>query len=83
MLLTPNADWGGEGSLGCGIGYGYLHRIPEIHIASQDPSDPEIGCVVSDFPDGGKEVESGLKATPANTAVGGIPEEGYADVRCM
>ena len=20
--------WGGEGSLGCGIGYGYLHRIP-------------------------------------------------------
>ena len=28
VLLTPNSDWGGEGSLGCGIGYGYLHRIP-------------------------------------------------------
>jgi len=26
--LTPNSAWGGEGSLGCGIGYGYLHRIP-------------------------------------------------------
>ncbi|CAF2751267.1 unnamed protein product [Rotaria sp. Silwood2] len=26
--LTPNIGWGGEGSLGCGIGYGYLHRIP-------------------------------------------------------
>jgi hypothetical protein len=28
VLLTPNTAWGGEGSLGCGIGYGYLHRIP-------------------------------------------------------
>ena len=28
VLLTPNFGWGGEGSLGCGIGYGYLHRIP-------------------------------------------------------
>uniref|UniRef100_A0A1A8HQ02 Golgi reassembly stacking protein 2, 55kDa n=1 Tax=Nothobranchius kuhntae TaxID=321403 RepID=A0A1A8HQ02_NOTKU len=28
VVITPNSDWGGEGSLGCGIGYGYLHRIP-------------------------------------------------------
>lgn len=28
ITLTPNNGWGGEGSLGCGIGYGYLHRIP-------------------------------------------------------
>lgn len=28
VLITPNQTWGGEGSLGCGIGYGYLHRIP-------------------------------------------------------
>jgi len=28
ITLTPNIGWGGEGSLGCGIGYGYLHRIP-------------------------------------------------------
>ncbi len=28
ISLTPNIGWGGEGSLGCGIGYGYLHRIP-------------------------------------------------------
>ncbi|KAI8435006.1 hypothetical protein MSG28_003444 [Choristoneura fumiferana] len=25
---TCRESWGGEGSLGCGIGYGYLHRIP-------------------------------------------------------
>lgn len=28
VSITPNTAWGGEGSLGCGIGYGYLHRIP-------------------------------------------------------
>lgn len=28
VTITPNAKWGGEGSLGCGIGFGYLHRIP-------------------------------------------------------
>ncbi|XP_026507896.1 Golgi reassembly-stacking protein 1 isoform X2 [Terrapene carolina triunguis] len=28
LFVTPNGAWGGEGSLGCGIGYGYLHRIP-------------------------------------------------------
>lgn len=26
--IIPNSSWGGEGSIGCGIGYGYLHRIP-------------------------------------------------------
>uniref|UniRef100_A0A2P2I2L7 Golgi reassembly-stacking protein 2-like n=1 Tax=Hirondellea gigas TaxID=1518452 RepID=A0A2P2I2L7_9CRUS len=28
VTVTPDSHWGGEGSLGCGIGYGYLHRIP-------------------------------------------------------
>ena len=36
ITLTPNLGWGGEGSLGCGIGYGYLHRIP-IRTASSPP----------------------------------------------
>ncbi|XP_056276915.1 Golgi reassembly-stacking protein 1a isoform X3 [Pseudoliparis swirei] len=30
VVVTPNGAWGGEGSLGCGIGYGYLHRIPAL-----------------------------------------------------
>ncbi|XP_017279943.1 Golgi reassembly-stacking protein 2 [Kryptolebias marmoratus] len=33
VVITPNSDWGGEGSLGCGIGYGYLHRIPTQRLA--------------------------------------------------
>lgn len=28
VIITPNTKWGGEGSLGAGIGFGYLHRIP-------------------------------------------------------
>lgn len=28
VTIKPNSHWGGEGALGCGIGYGYLHRIP-------------------------------------------------------
>ena len=34
VILTPNSTWGGDGSIGCGIGYGYLHRIPVEEIAS-------------------------------------------------
>ncbi|XP_042657730.1 Golgi reassembly-stacking protein 1 isoform X1 [Tyto alba] len=35
VVVTPNGAWGGEGSLGCGIGYGYLHRIPTQSIISK------------------------------------------------
>lgn len=28
VTIVANSKWGGEGALGCGIGYGYLHRIP-------------------------------------------------------
>uniref|UniRef100_A0A3B4B6M2 Uncharacterized protein n=1 Tax=Periophthalmus magnuspinnatus TaxID=409849 RepID=A0A3B4B6M2_9GOBI len=38
VVVTPNGAWGGEGSLGCGIGYGYLHRIP----VQDDAPTPEL-----------------------------------------
>lgn len=40
VTITPNSKWGGEGSLGCGIGYGYLHRIP-IRVLPTAGSPPE------------------------------------------
>nr|XP_046263565.1 Golgi reassembly-stacking protein 1a isoform X2 [Scatophagus argus] len=41
VMVTPNGAWGGEGSLGCGIGYGYLHRIPaHPNTSTADPSNP-------------------------------------------
>lgn len=55
VVVTPNGAWGGEGSLGCGIGYGYLHRIPtrplgpnilseSVHqsTVTQDGNNPEL-----------------------------------------
>lgn len=40
ISLTPNIGWGGEGSLGCGIGYGYLHRIPLLRTSSPPVTKP-------------------------------------------
>ncbi|XP_055869868.1 Golgi reassembly-stacking protein 2-like [Biomphalaria glabrata] len=34
VTITPNGAWGGKGSLGCNIGYGYLHRIPKCQFPS-------------------------------------------------
>jgi len=34
VSIIPNKDWGGNGSLGCDVGYGYLHRIPCISESS-------------------------------------------------
>lgn len=41
IFVTPNGAWGGEGSLGCGIGYGYLHRIPTQSAVPKKK--PEVG----------------------------------------
>jgi hypothetical protein len=34
-VVHPREGWGGEGLLGCGIGFGYLHRLP--HTARRTP----------------------------------------------
>lgn len=48
VTITPNSKWGGEGSLGCGIGYGYLHRIP-IRVLPADAAKmvPPTGAALS------------------------------------
>lgn len=30
VLIMPTRGWGGAGLLGCGVGYGLLHRLPEF-----------------------------------------------------
>ncbi|CAL8106596.1 unnamed protein product [Calicophoron daubneyi] len=40
VRLCPNSHWGGQGLLGCDIGYGYLHRIP-THRAFPTDLNPE------------------------------------------
>ena len=31
VRIRPTTNWGGSGLLGCGVGYGLLHRLPAIH----------------------------------------------------
>lgn len=49
--ITPNHSWGGQGSLGCGIGYGYLHRIPIRNSSAPNenaysPSTPMVSIII-------------------------------------
>lgn len=39
-ILVPNRNWGGEGLLGCGVGYGLLHRISKPQDRTRLP--PEV-----------------------------------------
>ncbi|KAK7144217.1 hypothetical protein R3I94_010592 [Phoxinus phoxinus] len=67
VVITPNGAWGGEGSLGCGIGYGYLHRIPtrpfeegkKIIFPGHTPSEP-----ASPLKDGFTEVQLSAVTPP-------------------
>ncbi|XP_036396765.1 Golgi reassembly-stacking protein 2-like isoform X2 [Megalops cyprinoides] len=79
VVITPNSAWGGEGSLGCGIGYGYLHRIPtrpfeegkKISFPGQASSEP-----VSPLKDGFMEVQLSAVSPPppAPSAPSGLEE---------
>uniref|UniRef100_A0A8D2Q8V1 Golgi reassembly stacking protein 2 n=1 Tax=Varanus komodoensis TaxID=61221 RepID=A0A8D2Q8V1_VARKO len=73
VVITPNSAWGGEGSLGCGIGYGYLHRIPtrpfeegkKIPLPGQLPSTP-----LTPLKDGFTEVQLSSVNPPASLPPG-------------
>ncbi|XP_041374899.1 Golgi reassembly-stacking protein 2-like [Gigantopelta aegis] len=70
VTVTPNNNWGGDGSLGCDIGYGYLHRIPKQR---QFPSGPtqksqEAGPLPAKSTDGFSEVP--LSTSPQSVAPG-------------
>ncbi|KYN01167.1 PREDICTED: Golgi reassembly-stacking protein 2 [Cyphomyrmex costatus] len=50
VTITPNNTWGGEGSLGCGIGYGYLHRIPVRCVPKQISANLYVNTVMQTQP---------------------------------
>jgi hypothetical protein len=73
VIITPNSAWGGEGSLGCGIGYGYLHQIPsrpfeegkKISLPGQ-----MTGTLVTPLKDGFTEVRLSSVNPPALSSPG-------------
>ncbi|MGH0133888.1 UNVERIFIED_CONTAM: hypothetical protein FKN15_043859 [Acipenser sinensis] len=94
VVITPNAAWGGEGSLGCGIGYGYLHRIPtrpfdegkKLTLPGQIPSVPvQLSAVsptpaVPSAPAGIEEGLSGLSIGSAPSSVTNVLDTGVPTV---
>lgn len=49
VTLTPNSAWGGEGCLGCDIGYGYLHRIP-VSVDRSKPTEEGASLLAGSAP---------------------------------
>lgn len=90
VVVTPNGAWGGEGSLGCGIGYGYLHRIPARHdspksetVYPQTSSEPELPS--SGFAELSMTAESGQSVsgldldTPLPPSIQRVMDPGFSD----
>ncbi|CDS00713.1 related to GRH1-acetylated protein, involved in ER to Golgi transport [Sporisorium scitamineum] len=64
VIIVPNREWGGEGLLGCGVGYGLLHRIPK-------PQDlPKVPPELSSHQDKEQEISEDQLKTPR---IGGPP----------
>ncbi|XP_072455077.1 Golgi reassembly-stacking protein 1 isoform X4 [Notamacropus eugenii] len=79
VVVTPNGAWGGEGSLGCGIGYGYLHRIPTVSPKKPLDTGPPVALsteTLSSSPGQGGYTEASLQAPDS-------PFEGVTDVLDM
>ncbi|XP_017261889.1 Golgi reassembly-stacking protein 1 [Kryptolebias marmoratus] len=73
VVVTPNGAWGGEGSLGCGIGYGYLHRIPthpiQPHVHNKSVLQPRAGSEeVASLGHGEVQVTPLAEGGPSNEA---------------
>lgn len=47
VVIVPNRSWGGEGLLGCGVGYGLLHRIPKPDPAVRARGGPPLSPVLT------------------------------------
>lgn len=69
VVVTPNGAWGGEGSLGCGIGYGYLHRIPTGPVQLNNPSNDDLQPVVN----GGSEEPAAVDRTEVSFVADSSP----------
>ncbi|KAK3764295.1 hypothetical protein RRG08_008777 [Elysia crispata] len=76
VTITPNLSWGGQGSMGCNIGYGYLHRIPKRQFPSNkiplpiNPSAPPA----SPPKDGFSEVNLGSSPSAAAAVAAGMAQ---------
>ncbi|XP_051938776.1 Golgi reassembly-stacking protein 2-like [Hippocampus zosterae] len=81
VYVRPNCHWGGAGSLGCGIGYGYLHRVPTTpcsktkFLPPPDDNSSEVGLtaviptVPVNLPTGSEQTDSSLDLVSVQTDI--------------
>ena len=67
VTITPNGAWGGEGSLGCGIGYGYLHRIPMDQLGLPPEQAPLISQKIEQPSQQSRESPANIGAIPTTS----------------
>ncbi|KAF7535187.1 hypothetical protein G7054_g5589 [Neopestalotiopsis clavispora] len=74
LEIIPSRDWGGEGALGCVLGYGALHRLPA-------PLDEPVDQPGDTMFDGGFNETAGAGAGADQfTTLGGPPQDNaYGD----
>lgn len=76
VTITPNLSWGGQGSMGCNIGYGYLHRIPKRQFPSNKVPLPLNPTAPPASPprDGFSEVSLGSSPKTASSLTAGVAQ---------
>ncbi|CAH0558029.1 unnamed protein product [Brassicogethes aeneus] len=77
VSITPNSQWGGEGSVGCGIGYGYLHRIP---VRNPNVNKPVANTVLTTIPNSSSTVSSSCSTTTSAAEVNPVTTSVTSDV---
>ncbi|KAK4685800.1 hypothetical protein P7C73_g4345, partial [Tremellales sp. Uapishka_1] len=66
VVIIPNRQWGGEGLLGCGVGFGLLHRIPRPATPLAPPQGDD--SYFATLPRAGHEARSPDVFVPAHIA---------------
>lgn len=86
-ILVPNRSWGGEGLLGCGVGYGLLHRIPKPQDRVLPPiSNNDIGGEDDESDSAGEDDDRGMlgyvsasQTSPAASGMSRQDSEGFEE----
>ncbi|KAG0346638.1 Golgi reassembly-stacking protein 2 [Podila humilis] len=67
IIIVPHEGWGGEGLLGCGVGYGYLHRLPRLGgTVDYDSSSARVMSFPYQAPHGDPSDQSHRSSLPAS-----------------
>lgn len=75
LEITPSRSWGGQGALGCTLGYGALHKIPAP--LGEPPSAPGETMFETPF-DEKHGLETAPQVEPQGNFTGIVPAEVYS-----